>query len=399
MDNNYEAYQYAVLIAKHLKGGLSAIEEIELNAWINAKPENALLMEKLQNEEMIKSDLDFLTSIKTRDAWQNIAMRTQNVSFTEKVYIFMRKWKYAAAILLTLSVTAILYKNSHPALKLQAAISKNIAYKNDVPPGTDKAKLTLADGSVVTINGHTAGMVKSYAGLRISVNSGIVSYHITSSNSGFFKNQHHIITIPTGCKYKISLPDGSLVWLNSASSLKFPIVFNKFERKVYLTGEAYFEVAKNKLKPFKVFANNTVVQVLGTHFNVHAYNDEEAVKTTLLEGSVKIYQDGHSKTILPGQQAYIKRNSSKIKIQPIDVNESVAWKNDLFIFDKEDMESVMKKIARWYDVEVEYKDEIPQTHISGSISRRNNLSQILNMLELTGGVHFRIDGRKITVTR
>jgi len=382
-----------------LKGGLSAIEEIELTAWINAKPENALLLEKLQNEEMIKSDLDFLESIKTRDAWQNIVMRTQKVSFTDKVYIFMRKWKYAAAVLLTLSVTAILYKNLHPALKLQGAIPKNIAYKNDVPPGADKAKLTLADGSVITINGHTAGTVKSYAGLKISVNRGIVSYHITGSNSSFIKNQHNIITIPTGCKYKISLPDGSLVWLNSASSLKFPIVFNKFERKVYLTGEAYFEVAKNKLKPFKVFANNTVVHVLGTHFNIHAYNDEDAVKTTLLEGSVKISQDGNSKTIVPGQQAYIKRNSSKIKIQAIDVNESVAWKNDLFIFDREDMESVMKKIARWYDVEVEYKDEIPQTHISGSISRRNNLSQILNMLELTGGVHFSIDGRKITVTR
>jgi ferric-dicitrate binding protein FerR (iron transport regulator) len=190
-----------------------------------------------------------------------------------------------------------------------------------------------------------------------------------------------------------------MVWLNSASSLKFPIVFNKFERKVYLTGEAYFEVAKNKFKPFKVFSNNTVVHVLGTHFNIHAYSDEEAVKTTLLEGSVKIYRNGYSKIIVPGQQAYIKRNSSKIKINAIDVNESVAWKNDLFIFDREDMENVMKEVARWYDVEVEYKDEIPQTHISGSISRRNNISQILNMLELTGGVHFRIDGRKITVTR
>jgi transmembrane sensor len=399
MNDNYEAYQYAVLIIKHLKGELSAIEEIKLKAWINENPENALLLEKLQDEELIKSDLNFLATIKTRDAWQNIVMRTQNVSLTDKVYIFIRKWRYAAIILIILSATAILYKRSPPVLKLQAKVPGNIKYKNDVPPGTDKANLTLSDGSVIIMDGLTTGIVKKYAGLKITSNHGIVSYHIIGNGSGFRANQYHTITIPAGCKYKITLPDGSMVWLNSASSLKFPVVFNKFERKVYLTGEAYFEVAKNKLKPFKVFSNNTVVQVLGTHFNVHAYSDEGAVETTLLEGSVKVYRSGYSKMIVPGQQAYIGRNSSKIKINTIDVNGSVAWKNDLFIFDKQDIESVMKQVARWYNVEVEYKDEMPQTHISGSISRKNNISQILNMLELTGGVHFSIDGRKITVTR
>jgi ferric-dicitrate binding protein FerR (iron transport regulator) len=398
MDNNYEAYQHAALIAKRLEGKLSAIEETELNAWINAKPENALLMEKLQDEELTKADLDFFASVKTGDAWQNIVIRTKKTSFTNKVYYFMLKWKYAAAILILFSVIVIFYKSPQP-VKQQAVASSNVAYKNDVPPGTDKAKLTLADGSEITINGRMVGFVKSYAGIKISVNNGLVSYRITDTTGKLVKNQHHLITTPIGCKYKISLPDGSLVWLNSASSLKFSMAFNQLDRKVYLTGEAYFEVAKNKLKPFKVLANNTVVQVLGTHFNVHAYNDEKAVKTTLLEGSVKIYTGGRSKTIMPGQQAYIKLNSPKIKIQPIDVHKSVAWKNDLFIFDGEDMESVMKQVARWYNVEVEYKDGIPQTHISGSISRNNNLSQILNMLELTGGVHFGIDGRKIIVTR
>ncbi|MDN5284606.1 MAG: hypothetical protein JWR38_880 [Mucilaginibacter sp.] len=398
MDNHCEAYQYAVLITKRLRGELSAIEEIKLNTWLNEKPENALLLEKLQNEGTIKSDLDFLASIKTEDAWQSIMMRTQKASFTKKVYMLIQKWKFAAIFLILLSAIGLLHKKSHPVLKLEVAIPKSIQYKNDVPPGIDKAKLSLTGGSVVIIDGQTTGTVKNYAGLKITADHGIVTYHITDGNSRFIRNQYNTITIPTGCKYKIILPDGSMIWLNSASTLKFPTVFNKHERKVYLTGEAYFEVAQNKFKPFKVFSNNMIVQVLGTHFNVNAYNDEEAIKTTLLQGSVKIYCDGHSKMIVPGQQAYIKQNSSKIKIQPIDINGSVAWKNDLFIFEQEDIESVMKEVARWYDVEVEYQGKIPQSHISGSISRRNNLSQILNMLELTGGVHFSIDGRKIIVT-
>ncbi len=136
---------------------------------------------------------------------------------------------------------------------------------------------------------------------------------------------------------------------------------------------------------------------MGTHFNVHAYNDEDVVKTILLEGSVQVVRNGLSKMITPGQQASIAFNSSKIKIDNIDVNESVAWKDNLFNFDNQDIESVMKEVARWYNVEVEYQNAIPQAHFSGIISRNNNISQILNMLELTGGVHFSIDGRKITV--
>jgi ferric-dicitrate binding protein FerR (iron transport regulator) len=399
MDNHYdEAYQYAVLIAKHLRGELSAIDQIKLNTWLNEKPENALLLEKLQNEGTIKNDLDFLASLKTDDAWQNIIMRTQKVSLTRKVYIIIQKWKFAAVFFILLSAIGVFYKLSHPALKVGPVITKSIPYKNDVPPGTDKAKLTLTDGSVIIMDGHTAGTVKSYAGLKITSAHGAVSYQVTDSNS-VIKNQYNTITIPAGCKYKVTLPDGSMVWLNSESSLKFPVVFNKSERNVYLTGEAYFEVAKNKLKPFKVFSNNTVVQVLGTHFNIHAYSDDEAVKTTLIEGSVKIYWGAESKMIVPGQQAYIKLNSSKIKIHEINVDESIAWKNDLFLFDSEDIKSVMKEVARWYNVEVEYKDDISQAHFSGSISRNNNISQVLNMLELTGGVHFAIDGRKIIVTR
>jgi len=405
MDNNYEAYQYAVLIVKHLRGELSAVERIKLNEWIRESSENALLLEKLQDEGMVKAELDFLASINTRDAWQNIMLRTKKVSFTHKVFTFIQKWKYAAIILAVLSVGIILYRSPLPGSTQVASVIKGSKYKNDIPPGTDKARLTLADGSVVIMDGHTSGMVKSYAGLNITSSHGLLSYKLLSSRAGINGGYYNVINTPAGCKYKVTLPDGTMVWLNSESSLKFPIVFSGNERRVYLTGEAYFEVAKNKHKPFKVFSNNTVVRVLGTHFNVSAYRNEDAVKVTLLEGSVKVSNGKQSKMIVPGEQASIKRDllidmpPAKINVATTDVNGSVAWKNNLFLFDSEDVESVMKEIARWYNVEIEYRDGIPQTHFSGSISRNNNISQILNMLELTGGVHFSIDGRKVTVTR
>lgn len=404
MDNNYEAYQYAILIVKHLRGELSAVEQIKLNEWLKEAPENALLLEKLQDEGIVKADLDFLASINTRDAWQNIMLRTKKVSLTHKVVTFIQKWKYAAVILVLLSVAAILYQSPTSGKKQIAAVVEKSKYKNDIPPGTDKAKLTLADGSVVIVDGNTSGMIKSYAGLNITSDHGLVSYKMLSQGRSL-ANNYNTINTPAGCKYKVTLPDGTMVWLNSESSLKFPIVFNGNERRVYLTGEAYFEVAKNKHKPFKAFFNNTVVRVLGTHFNVSAYHNEEAVKITLLEGSVKVSNGKQSKMIVPGQQASIKQAviadvpPAKISIAATDVNESVAWKNNLFLFDSEDAESVMREIARWYNVEIEYRDGVPQTHFSGSISRNNNISQILNMLELTGGVHFSIDGRKVIVTR
>lgn len=403
MGNNYEAYYYAALIVQHLKGQLSEDEEIKLQQWLQASPENALLLKKLQNEDHVKTEIDFLSTINNQKAWQNIVLRANKTPLSHKIYLLIQKWKYAAIILLMLSVAVLFYKSSRNSLpQHQQAVIVN-KYKNDIPPGTDKAQLILPDGSVLEMNGRTAGTVKRYSGLKIRSNSGQLSYQLTGANNTM-QEQYNTVVTPAGCKYRVTLPDGSMVWLNSASSLKFPLIFNHAERKVYLTGEAYFEVAKNKHQPFKVYSNNAIVRVLGTHFNVSAYANEPAVKVTLLEGSVKITKGTQSKLIVPGEQASINtsetdRHAAAISVQTTDVNESVAWKNNQFLFDSEDVESVMKQIARWYNVDIEYLNGIPKIHFSGSISRNNNLSQILNMLELTGGVHFNIEGRRIIVTR
>ncbi|HWW40381.1 FecR family protein, partial [Pedobacter sp.] len=198
-------------------------------------------------------------------------------------------------------------------------------------------------------------------------------------------------------QYQLKLPDGTLVWLNSASSLRFPTQFAGKERSVELDGEAYFEVAKNKEMPFKVHVRAMEVRVLGTHFNVMAYDDEESISTTLLEGSVKVSNALQTAVIRPGQQASLKKSSGILGVEEVNTVEAIAWKNGKFLFADEDIETIMRRISRWYNVEVEYRGNLSDKNFAGSISRYENVSEVLKMLELTGTIHFKVEGRRIIV--
>jgi ferric-dicitrate binding protein FerR (iron transport regulator) len=204
------------------------------------------------------------------------------------------------------------------------------------------------------------------------------------------------IQTPRGGQYQVILPDGTKVWLNAASSLAYPTAFTGADRAVKLNGEAYFEVADNKDKPFKVMAGNMEINVLGTHFNVMAYEDENAIKTTLLEGSVKVTNGKISHLLKPGQEGRVDRQSGAFRLLEADANEAVAWKNGVFQFGGASIESVMREIVRWYDVDVEYQGRTNE-HFRGTISRSVNASEVFKMLELTGAVHFTIDKKKIIV--
>jgi ferric-dicitrate binding protein FerR (iron transport regulator) len=209
---------------------------------------------------------------------------------------------------------------------------------------------------------------------------------------------YNVLTIPRGGKYNIVLEDGTKVWLNSASSLRFPTAFKGKERRVELTGEGYFEVAKNTAMPFVVSTGNGhEVEVLGTHFNIMSYADESTEKTTLLEGAVRVRKGTGSVVLAPGQQSWGDRGSLRV-IKDADVAEAMAWKNDLFKFSQADMPSIMRQIARWYDVDVTYQEDIPG-HFSGTIPRSADLEKVFHMLELTGSVHFTIKGRQVLVHR
>ncbi|MDO8994551.1 MAG: DUF4974 domain-containing protein, partial [Daejeonella sp.] len=209
---------------------------------------------------------------------------------------------------------------------------------------------------------------------------------------------YNTLSTPMGGQYQLSLPDGSRVWLNSGSSIRFPTAFIGKERIIELKGEAFFDIRENKKMPFIVRTNNSMdIRVLGTQFNVMAYDDEKNINTTLLEGSVQILKESGTAFLEPGQAAILNKGTGKIKVAAADIEEAVAWKNGFFIFSNENIESIMRKVSRWYNVEVDYQGNLSNKDFVGTISRDKNISEILKMLELTGAVHFRIEGRRITV--
>ncbi|SHF67436.1 FecR family protein [Pedobacter caeni] len=264
-------------------------------------------------------------------------------------------------------------------------------------PGGNKAMLTLADGSEISLNDVANGTLASQPGMTITKNKdGQLEYHI-APGAGSGKESFNTISTPAGGQYQVILPDGTRVWLNAGSSLKYPTTFAGQERKVSLEGEGYFEVAHDQNKPFKVESNDQTVEVLGTHFNISAYDDDKEVKTTLLKGKVRVKTEktGSSEILKPGEQAVLVNHS--LKVAEVMTEDVVAWKNNSFVFNNEKLGSIMRKIARWYDVEVICPPDLAEMVFAGSGSRNRSIQQTLRIMELTESVHFKIEGRRITV--
>jgi hypothetical protein len=272
-----------------------------------------------------------------------------------------------------------------------------------ITPGDDKAILTLSDGTKIILEDAKNGILANQAGVSIQKTSdGELLYSFSNSaNTVAPETKENIIynkiETPVGGKYQVNLPDGSKVWLNSSSSLRFPALFNGNTREVELSGEAYFDVSKNKSKPFKVITKDQIVEVLGTQFNINSYSDEGPIKTTLIEGSVKIIYKDKVVLLSPGQQFQPKE--SVAAVVEADTEEVVAWKDGYFIFKNEDIKSIMRKVSRWYNVEVSYSGNIPEVGFGGNISRSKDISEVLDVLQLTNAIHFKVEGRRITVMR
>jgi len=305
-------------------------------------------------------------------------------------------WYSAAAILLVIfSIGILLYKAN------TSTEPKNVDYAALIQPGKNKAVLTLADGKKVILDNVSSGAIAEQNGIQIKKKeNGTLEYvqvEGTSSNNRV-QNIFNTIETPRGGQYKIILDDGTIVWLNAASSLRYPLHFNGAERKVELTGEGYFEVAHLKAKPFIVVTNKQEVEVLGTHFNINAYTDEEDVKTTLLEGSVKVKMlrdRNQSKYLKPGEQSVL--NNGNWQVKQVDAAAQVDWKNGRFIFKDEELKSVMRKLARWYDIEVDYNQSLENLSFSGKISRSKTLKDVLRILTRTNDVTFKVKERRVTV--
>lgn len=268
-------------------------------------------------------------------------------------------------------------------------------YSKDVAPGKQGATLILANGQRIRLNDAGDGELARQAGVRIKKSpDGQLIYEMNTPDGE--ANPMNTLFTANGETYQIRLPDGSKVWLNAGSSLTYHAKLeHEGQRKVVLIGEGYFEVAKDRLHPFIVATADQEIAVLGTHFNVRSYADEPIVTTTLLEGKVKIGNKAqHSVMLMPGQQARLKAQS--FTVTEVETEDAVAWKNGMFVLNNQDLESILKQASRWYNVEISFEDESLKSEVfRGAVSRFENISQLLEVLESTGSVHFKWKGRRI----
>ncbi|MBE5318701.1 FecR family protein [Pedobacter sp. MR2016-19] len=303
----------------------------------------------------------------------------------------MRYWSAAALLFLSL----LLYYGNE---RLNFFGTYTSTYKNDIPAGGDKAYLILADGKRIALTDSMVGTITPAPGFRISKTAkGQLRYELAKGASG---NGYNTITTPKGGKYEVILADGTHVYLNAASSLRFPASFTGVaERRVTLTGEGYFEVSHRNGQPFYVQSGKQLLRVLGTHFNLKAYPDEQSVKTTLLQGSVEVSSSEGSNAVLkPGQQSQL--DQGKLKLAEVDVMAATDWQRAEINLKAEDFQSTMRKIARWYDVEIVFDETAPSDlTLGGLVSRDKSLVAVLKVMELTGKVHFKVEGRRVTVMR
>jgi transmembrane sensor len=305
-------------------------------------------------------------------------------------FLTMTWFKVAVAVLILTGVT-IAYFWPDSSIKKSKISSKSVAPGADLPPGNSKAILTLSDGKKVELNNATVETIKD-GNLAIKSNNGHLLYentHIAVVNT---------MTTPKGGQYQLSLSDGTKVWLNAASSITYPTLFNSHIREVSITGEVYFEVAANSKIPFAVRVNQqNNIEVLGTSFNINAYSDEPVQRITLISGKVKVNSNGRYEILAPGQQSIATATSIKINANA-NIEQAVAWKNGIFDFNKVSLEEVLRQISRWYDVDVEYKGNISPKVFGGQLQRDFNLSEVLEVLKETG-VHFKLQNRKLIITR
>jgi len=371
------------LLEKYRLGTCTEEELLTLEKWYSdLEDEKKLLPIEDNSTEAIQLINDMLFEFK---------LRTTAI----KKPLVKRMWPRAAAaamVLLALSVSFYIYKQNNKKTN-----TPNIDYAKNIKPGGNKAILTLADGSKITLDSAANGKLAVQANVKVSkLANGQLLYSVNAGGNPDEKGSaYNTITTPNGGEYQIVLEDGTKIWLNAASSLRYPLKFSGSKRVVTLTGEAYFEVAKNPQMPFSVKTAQQEVVVLGTHFNINSYADEPSVKTTLLEGSVKVINNNSSVVIKPGEQTQVVQNLP-ISIATVDTRESVAWKNGLFSFKRADIKSVMRQIARWYDVDVAYYGEIPKTTITGKIHRNVSISQMLESIGYLGP-DLKIENRKITI--
>jgi transmembrane sensor len=397
-----------LLILKHLRDESSDAEQIELEVWLALSKENRELFNEINDSKSVAASLSKIDQLHENEVWEELLAYSAKQKKYDKpteipipsVHLVRRtRWWAAAAILILATTGGYLWIN-RPQKELVKTADWHPA-EHDIAPGGNKAILTLANGQNIILDSVHNGKLSLQGNASVNKTNSDKLVYISMEDSTGTDLVYNILTTPRGGQYQIVLQDGTNAWLNAASSITYPTTFTGKERKVEITGEVYFEVAKNMNMPFKVvLPGNEEVEVLGTHFNINAYNDEVAVKTTLLEGSVKVIKDKTTTLLVPGQQAqflnFTSDAGSMKVVKNADLEEVMAWKNGSFRLTSTDIPTIMRQVARWYDVEIVYEKGVPPGHITGEVPRNTSLSKVLDVFE-TSGVHFSIEGKKIII--
>lgn len=369
------------LLKKYQEGTLSNEDKDKVDAWYLHKASNSNLQlneyELEDSYEYLKAKLPLKQETKVIRIWPRVAV---------------------AASIAVLLGTGILYFT-----KTKEQIPQVAEKPQEIAPGGNRGILTLSNGKQIVLADISAKDTIAKEGEEDEVTikmgaNGVITYIINPNTvaSKADANLFNTLSTPTGGQYNIVLADGTKVYLNAVSSIKYPTQFNGDQRIVELDGEAYFEVAKNKNKPFIVKSGDQDIEVLGTHFNVHAYDNESVVKTTLLEGSVAVNYKNQKAILKPGQQSNVSDKFNKITIKQVDTEAAIAWKNGRFKFDNADLKTVMRQLERWYGIKVEYRGDVPDVRFNGGTFMNKNLSEVLKVLELSN-IKFKVEGKTIIV--
>lgn len=374
-------FRIAYLIGHFIQEDISEEEEIELEKWILESDHNMQIFEDLTNEETVDGFMKWYSERNTERSLEEVKRRLQFSKPAKVVSI----WKYAAAasivILLGVGGYFLAFKKGE-----QSPVSK-LNKPADIAPGQDAATLTLANGKQIILTNVRDTVISP----EVRIENGVAVYTNTDNAP-----EYNEITIPRKGFYKLVLPDGSKVWVNSSSSIRYPTRFTDNERRVTMTGETYFEVAKDVSHPFIVSVNGIDVTAVGTAFNINAYANENDLRVTLTEGKIKVSNQSRTELLEPGKQIAI--SEGKWSIYTTDTSPIVAWTKNQFKFKNTTIEEAMRKVERWYDAKIVYQDKVTD-HFTGTIDRNVPASHLLKLLEATGQVHFQIEGDTIIVSR
>ena len=385
------------LLEKHIRNGLTSEKVQQLDQWVNLSEENRVLFIRMGNPASLQQEIKRYYAVhdRMRSALEHSIPELKTPidlvisKQTHRIHFLKTAWfRYAAAIIIIFGISAYLWNLSRNPQKETVATINPAPVQNDILPGGNKAVLTLADGSKITLDSAANGQLAMQGNARILKDAnGQVSYTIVKGKAVHETVKYNSMSTPKGGQYQLRLPDGTKVWLNAASSITYPTAFNGKERNVSIEGEAYFEVAKDASKPFKVKTWSDEIQVVGTEFNINSYKDEQYVKTSLLEGSVKI-QD---RILKPGE-AYING-----EMTTTDLSQDLAWKNGFFNFNNADLQTTMREFARWYDITVRFEGKIPEFDYQGELPKNLTLMQVLKVLNKIG-VKYRIEEKTLIVS-